>query len=205
MSLRALRGLLNPAAVVCRVGSGHYTAYGCHEGRWYHFNDSTVTVSSEDTVRKAKAYILFYVERPAKADAAAAAAATAADKASASGDEVAPVPVGGAVKEEDVASSGVTSPRGVTAGAGPEPDPPHPGVTAGAGPEPVTSPPGVRGPGETDPAVTDGAAGGQLAGAGWEEEASDGDRSCEASSDTVPEDSDSLALASAAAAAAAAQ
>ena len=185
MSLRALRGLLNPAAVVCRVGSGHYTAYGCHEGRWYHFNDSTVTVSSEDTVRKAKAYILFYVERPAKADAAAAA-----DKASASGDEVAPVPVGGAVKEEDVASSGVTPP---------------PGVTAGAGPEPVTSPPGVRGPGETDPAVMDGAAGGQLAGAGWEEEASDRDGSCEASSDTVPEDSDSLALASAAAAAAAAQ
>ncbi|KAL3061506.1 hypothetical protein OYC64_009636 [Pagothenia borchgrevinki] len=45
------------------VGSGHYTAYGSHEGRWYHFNDSTVTLTSEETVRKAKAYILFYVER----------------------------------------------------------------------------------------------------------------------------------------------
>uniref|UniRef100_A0A8C4NWN0 Ubiquitin carboxyl-terminal hydrolase n=1 Tax=Dicentrarchus labrax TaxID=13489 RepID=A0A8C4NWN0_DICLA len=45
------------------VGSGHYTAYGSHEGRWYHFNDSTVTLTNEDTVRKAKAYILFYVER----------------------------------------------------------------------------------------------------------------------------------------------
>ncbi|XP_061825433.1 ubiquitin carboxyl-terminal hydrolase 3 [Nerophis lumbriciformis] len=45
------------------VGSGHYTAYGSHEGRWYHFNDSTVTLASEETVRKAKAYILFYVER----------------------------------------------------------------------------------------------------------------------------------------------
>lgn len=48
---------------VHRVGSGHYTAYGSHEGRWYHFNDSTVTLTNEDTVRKAKAYILFYVER----------------------------------------------------------------------------------------------------------------------------------------------
>lgn len=48
---------------VRRVGSGHYTAYGRHEGHWYHFNDSTVTLTSEDAVRKAKAYILFYVER----------------------------------------------------------------------------------------------------------------------------------------------
>ena len=48
---------------VHRVGSGHYTAYGSHEGRWYHFNDSTVTLTNEETVRKAKAYILFYVER----------------------------------------------------------------------------------------------------------------------------------------------
>uniref|UniRef100_A0A665W945 Ubiquitin carboxyl-terminal hydrolase n=1 Tax=Echeneis naucrates TaxID=173247 RepID=A0A665W945_ECHNA len=45
------------------VGSGHYTAYGSHKSRWYHFNDSTVTLTNEDTVRKAKAYILFYVER----------------------------------------------------------------------------------------------------------------------------------------------
>lgn len=48
---------------VHRVGSGHYTAYGSHEGHWYHFNDSTVTLTNEDAVKKAKAYILFYVER----------------------------------------------------------------------------------------------------------------------------------------------
>lgn len=44
------------------IGSGHYTAYGLHEGKWYHFNDSTVTTVSEEAVLKAKAYILFYTE-----------------------------------------------------------------------------------------------------------------------------------------------
>lgn len=76
------------------MGSGHYTAYGIHEGRWYHFNDSTVTLTNEDAVRKAKAYILFYVEKaeqvasdgnrtggktPAAADTAAGDGGAAAD------------------------------------------------------------------------------------------------------------------------------
>lgn len=114
--------LLSPS-----VGSGHYTAYGSHEGRWYHFNDSTVTVSSEDTVRKAKAYILFYVERPAKAAAANTSPPPPPlphTTATTTPDEVASSV--GKVKEEDIGvsatavaatSDAVTSTRGVPAGA----------------------------------------------------------------------------------------
>lgn len=45
------------------IGSGHYTSYASHNGCWHHFNDATVSVCSEDTVLKAKAYILFFVRR----------------------------------------------------------------------------------------------------------------------------------------------
>lgn len=78
---------------VHRVGSGHYTAYGSHEDRWYHFNDSTVTLTNEDAVRKAKAYILFYVERAEQAapgNATTTRPATEVTQDTAAGDKVPP-------------------------------------------------------------------------------------------------------------------
>lgn len=79
-----------------RVGSGHYTAYGIHEGRWYHFNDSTVTLTNEDAVRKAKAYILFYVE---KAEQAASNGGRTGGKTAAATDAAAGADDGGAAAD----------------------------------------------------------------------------------------------------------
>lgn len=45
------------------LGAGHYTAYCRHEGYWFHFDDSSVTVCDENTVIQSKAYILFYNRR----------------------------------------------------------------------------------------------------------------------------------------------
>ena len=46
------------------MGSGHYTAYAKHvDGRWYHFNDSTVSPIDESKLRTSASYVLFYRRR----------------------------------------------------------------------------------------------------------------------------------------------
>jgi ubiquitin C-terminal hydrolase len=40
---------------------GHYTAYVKNaNGKWYHFNDTSVTEVSETSIVTPKAYVLFY-------------------------------------------------------------------------------------------------------------------------------------------------
>jgi len=47
------------------MGGGHYTAYAKNkdDGRWYHFDDSSVTPMGEGTVVTKAAYVLFYQRR----------------------------------------------------------------------------------------------------------------------------------------------
>lgn len=45
------------------AGSGHYTTYARHDGAWYNFNDSTVSLTSEDSIVHCKSYILFYTRQ----------------------------------------------------------------------------------------------------------------------------------------------
>ncbi|XP_065672364.1 ubiquitin carboxyl-terminal hydrolase 3 isoform X3 [Hydra vulgaris] len=45
------------------AGSGHYTTYARHEGSWYNFNDSSVSLTNEESIQHCKAYILFYTRQ----------------------------------------------------------------------------------------------------------------------------------------------
>jgi len=62
------------------AGSGHYTAFVVKDSHWYHFNDSTVLATDQDTVTNSKAYILFYIQRefktPKMSSSSSAAAST---------------------------------------------------------------------------------------------------------------------------------
>uniref|UniRef100_A0A673AJW5 Ubiquitin carboxyl-terminal hydrolase n=1 Tax=Sphaeramia orbicularis TaxID=375764 RepID=A0A673AJW5_9TELE len=47
------------------MGGGHYTAYGKNkvDGKWYYFDDSSVSSASEDQIVTKAAYVLFYQRR----------------------------------------------------------------------------------------------------------------------------------------------
>uniref|UniRef100_A0A8C4WCQ7 Ubiquitin carboxyl-terminal hydrolase n=1 Tax=Gopherus evgoodei TaxID=1825980 RepID=A0A8C4WCQ7_9SAUR len=50
------------------MGVGHYTAYAKNKvnGKWYYFDDSSVSVASEDQIVTKAAYVLFYQQRDSK-------------------------------------------------------------------------------------------------------------------------------------------
>jgi len=52
------------------MGGGHYTAYAKNkdDGKWYYFDDSSVTPSSENEVVTKAAYVLFYLRRDMSAE-----------------------------------------------------------------------------------------------------------------------------------------
>jgi ubiquitin carboxyl-terminal hydrolase 4/11/15 len=43
------------------LGGGHYIAYGCRDGSWYLFNDSSYSMTSASHVLEAQAYLLIYM------------------------------------------------------------------------------------------------------------------------------------------------
>lgn len=47
------------------LGGGHYTAYGKNreDGLWHYFDDSNVSLATEDNVVSKAAYVLFYKQR----------------------------------------------------------------------------------------------------------------------------------------------
>ncbi|XP_053572728.1 ubiquitin carboxyl-terminal hydrolase 15 [Bombina bombina] len=74
MNLDMSKFLINPNAGPCRynliavsnhyggMGGGHYTAFAKNkdDGKWYYFDDSSVSTASEDQIVSKAAYVLFY-------------------------------------------------------------------------------------------------------------------------------------------------
>ena len=60
------------------MGGGHYTAYAKNkdDGRWYYFDDASVSNASEDSVVTKAAYVLFYQRRDLTGMTATPATAT---------------------------------------------------------------------------------------------------------------------------------
>ena len=97
------------------LGGGHYTAYGKNfsNGKWYDFNDSSVSpVSSPAQVVSSLGYVLFYRRRdsslaaPSGLPSAGAEAADDDAEGSASASVAAPAPADAGSEDDDVAGYG---------------------------------------------------------------------------------------------------
>jgi ubiquitin C-terminal hydrolase len=62
------------------MGGGHYTAYGKNklDGKWYHFDDSSVTEAKQSEIVTKAAYVLFYHRRDTNSPAKPASASSIA-------------------------------------------------------------------------------------------------------------------------------
>ena len=59
-------GWYDLSTVVVHIGkmdAGHYLCYCRHDDQWFKFNDSKVTLATEQQVLNADAYLLFYIIR----------------------------------------------------------------------------------------------------------------------------------------------
>ena len=55
--------ILEPIGIINyynRITFGHYTAYCLNGGKWFEYNDDSVTYIKEDNVVSSQAYVLFY-------------------------------------------------------------------------------------------------------------------------------------------------
>lgn len=82
------------------INAGHYTSFVKHCGRWYNCDDAWVVAVTEEEVRRARAYLLFYARRGAGADALDGVSSLVLPRAAAKGAHAGGVALGTAVRAD---------------------------------------------------------------------------------------------------------